>query len=55
MNEDELVKQFIKHDGSPDGKWFVEVPVGITLQENRDTDSSVKMVDAVCITSKQQE
>jgi len=52
MSEEDLVKSFIKSDNSPDGKWFVEVPAGLSIQENADTTPAVKHVDAVCITSK---
>lgn len=52
MSEEALVKSFIRSDTSPNGKWFVEVPVGLTVQEKVDATPSVKQVDAVCITSK---
>jgi hypothetical protein len=52
MSEEALVESFIKSENSPNGKWFVEVPVGLTVQEKKDATPSVKHVDAVCITSK---
>jgi CRISPR/Cas system-associated exonuclease Cas4 (RecB family) len=56
MSEGELVKEFIEHHKSPSGKWFIELPVGMTVQDETDTNSSsIKHIDAVCLTSKQQE
>lgn len=56
MKEEELILSFIKSDKSPEGKWFIEVPAGIKVQEERETDSSsIKQVDAVCLTSKSEE
>ncbi|WP_049936337.1 hypothetical protein [Haloplanus natans] len=49
MSHDSLVKAFIKSDSAPDGKWWVEVPVGISLEET----TAVKHVDAVCLTSRE--
>lgn len=52
MSEASLVESFIRSESSPDGKWFVEVPVGLWIQEESDETPSIKYVDAICITSK---
>jgi hypothetical protein len=52
MSENALVEAFIRSDASPSGKWFVEVPVGLSIQEEAESTPNVKHVDAVCITSK---
>jgi hypothetical protein len=49
MSEQALVSQFIRSDASPSGKWFVEVPVGLSVQATLDSTPSVKHVDAVCL------
>lgn len=51
MSEEALVESFIRSSASPDGKWFVELPVGLSVQE-RKSSVAVKMIDAVCITSQ---
>lgn len=53
MSEDQLVEAFIRSNSSPDGKWWVEVPVGFTVRESH--TASLKNIDAVCLTSQQQE
>ena len=52
MSEERLVESFIRSDASPEGKWFVEVPVGLSIQEKKESDSSLKFVDAVCLTTQ---
>jgi len=52
MSEQALVSQFIRSDASPSGKWFVEVPVGLSVQATLDSTPSVKHVDAVCLTEQ---
>ncbi|MXV61163.1 hypothetical protein GS429_03625 [Natronorubrum sp. JWXQ-INN-674] len=46
---DNLVESFIKSDLSPTGKWWVEVPVGLSV----DGTTAVKHIDAVCLTSQE--
>ncbi len=53
MTEDKLVEAFIRSNSSPDGKWWIEVPVGFTVQESHTT--SLKNIDAICLTSHSQQ
>lgn len=46
-----LLAAFVKSDASPDGKWWVDVPVGITIG----ADGEHATADAVCLTSREQE
>jgi hypothetical protein len=49
----DLVRGFIRSDASPDGKWWTEVPVGFSLEEDsRLSSGQLKYVDAVCLTSR---
>jgi hypothetical protein len=54
-SEDKLVKQYIEHEKSPDGKWWVEVPVGLSVTREADGSLQPKSVDAVCLTGSKQE
>lgn len=46
-----LLRAFIESDASPSGKWWIDVPVGLSIAE-KDTYESV---DAICMTSRSQE
>lgn len=46
-----LLAAFVESDLSPDGKWWVDVPVGITVG----ADGEHAVADAVCLTSREQE
>jgi hypothetical protein len=46
-----LLEAFIRSDASPDGKWWVDVPVGLSVG----ADDEYATVDAVCLTSRDQE
>ena len=46
-----LLEAFIRSDASPDGKWWVDFPVGLSLGE----EGEYATVDAVCLTSREQE
>ena len=46
-----LVRAFVESDASPDGKWWVDVPAGLSLGETGDHT----VVDAVCLTDRAQE
>lgn len=48
---DGLVRAFVESDASPDGKWWVDVPAGLSLGEGGDH----AVVDAVCLTDRDQE
>lgn len=48
---DALVRAFVESDASPDGKWWVNVPAGLSLGEEGDH----AVVDAVCLLDRQQE
>lgn len=48
---DALLRAFIESDASPDGKWWVDVPVGLTLGD----DEEYAVLDAVCLTAREQE
>lgn len=47
---DALLKAFVESEASPDGKWWIDVPVGLSVG---DGDSA--LLDAVCLTSREQE
>lgn len=53
MSEDSLINTYIRDNASPNGKWLVEVPVGLSVQENKSV--SHKNVDAVCLASRSQQ
>jgi hypothetical protein len=46
-----LLEAFIRSDASPDGKWWIDVPVGVSVGDPDD----VTTLDAVCLTSREQE
>jgi hypothetical protein len=46
-----LRRAFIESDASPDGKWWVDVPAGLSVGEGGDQF----VVDAVCLTDREQE
>ena len=46
-----LLEAFIRSDASPNGKWWVDVPVGLSVGD----PDVVPRVDAVCLTSREQE
>ena len=46
-----LLEAFIRSDASPDGKWWLDVPVGLSVGES----GSHATVDAVCLTSRDPE
>ncbi len=50
-NRGALLEAFIRSDASPNGKWWVDVPVGLSIGEPDDYAT----VDAVCLTSREQE
>lgn len=52
MSEEALVSQFIRSDASPSGKWFVEVPAGLSVQSTTASTPAVKQADAVCLTNR---
>ena len=55
MGEDALVEAYIRSEQSPDGKWWVEVPAGFSVQQNRRQSVTLKSVDAVCLTDQPQQ
>ena len=48
---DALLEAFVKSEAAPDGKWWVDVPVGLSVGAEGDH----AVVDAVCLTSHEQE
>lgn len=54
MSEASLVEAYIRSEKSPDGKWWVEVPVGFSVQEQKTQSPALKNIDAVCLTSRPQ-
>jgi len=46
-----LRRAFIESDASPDGKWWVDVPAGLSLGDEGDHH----VIDAVCLTDREQE
>ncbi|PSP24605.1 hypothetical protein BRC61_01720 [Halobacteriales archaeon QH_10_65_19] len=50
-NQRALLEAFIRSEASPDGKWWIDVPVGLSVGAS---DECVT-VDAVCLTSREQE
>lgn len=48
---DALLSAFIRSDASPEGKWWVDVPVGLSIGGPEESAT----VDAVCLTSREQE
>lgn len=47
---DALLRAFVESDASPDGKWWVNVPVGLSIG-----DGPYPTAAAVCLTSRDQE
>ncbi|WP_246985370.1 hypothetical protein [Halorientalis marina] len=48
---DALLEAFVRSEASPDGKWWVDVPVGLSVGG----DGAYATVDAVCLTSREPE
>lgn len=46
-----LLRAFIESDASPDGKWWIDVPVGLSIG----SDDEYVLIDAVCLTDRDQE
>lgn len=46
-----LLRAFITSDASPDGKWWIDVPVGLSVG----AEDEYETIDAVCLTSREQE
>lgn len=46
-----LVRAFVESDASPDGKWWADVPAGLSVGEEGDH----AVVHAVCLTDREQE
>ncbi|GGJ14776.1 hypothetical protein GCM10008995_25820 [Halobellus salinus] len=46
-----LLEAFIRSDVSPDGKWWLDVPVGLSIGD----PDTYATVDAVCLTSRDPE
>lgn len=51
MSEQALLRAFVESDASPDGKWWLDVPVGLSVGD----EDEYATVDAVCLTSREQE
>ena len=54
MAEEALVEAYIRSDQSPAGKWWVEVPFGLSVQTQDSKSLSPKQIDAVCLTDHPQ-
>lgn len=50
-NRRALLEAFVRSDASPDGKWWIDVPVGLSVGD----PDAYATVDAVCLTSRGQE
>jgi hypothetical protein len=50
-NQRALLEAFVRSDASPDGKWWIDVPVGLSVGAS----DEFATVDAVCLTSREQE
>ncbi|MFP4627316.1 MAG: hypothetical protein ACLFNI_12110 [Natronomonas sp.] len=48
---DALLRAFIESTASPDGKWWIDVPVGLSLGD----EDEYATIDAVCLTTRDQE
>jgi hypothetical protein len=46
-----LLEAFVRSEASPDGKWWVDVPVGLSVGE----PEAYATLDAVCLTSREPE
>lgn len=55
MGEAALVEAYIRSESSPDGKWWTEFPVGLSVQEKNTEPIAPKFIDAVCLTSRPQQ
>jgi hypothetical protein len=55
MGEAALVEAYIRSGSSPDGKWWVEFPVGLSIQQESPQSNKPKQVDAVCLTDREQQ
>ena len=51
MESNQLREAFIRSDTSPSGKWWIDLPIGLSI--GGDDESAT--VDAVCLTSRPQE
>lgn len=49
--QDALLRAFIESDASPDGKWWIDVPVGLSLGD----ENEYATIDAVCLTTRNRE
>lgn len=50
---DDLVEQYVRSQSSPDGEWWLNVPVGFEFENHAETlYNSLKEIDAVCLTSR---
>jgi hypothetical protein len=45
---DALLRAFVESDVSPDGKWWLDVPVGLSVGD----EEAYAVVDGVCLTSR---
>lgn len=50
-NQRALLEAYTRSDASPDGKWWLDVPVGLSVGDPDDYAT----LDAVCLTSREQE
>jgi hypothetical protein len=50
-NRRALLEAFIRSDASPEGKWWLDVPVGLSVGEDGDHATA----DAICLTSREPE
>jgi len=55
MGENALVEAYIRNGASPDGKWWIEFPVGLSIQQENTQSIVPKHIDAVCLTDRAQQ
>ena len=55
MGEAALVETYIRSGASPDGKWWIEFPVGLSIQQKNTQSIAPKHIDAVCLTDQAQQ
>jgi hypothetical protein len=55
MSENSLVEAYVRDANSPSGKWWVEVPVGLSVQSGSSKSLAPKHIDAVCLTTRSQQ
>ena len=55
MGEEALVESYIRSEQSPDGKWWVEVPVGLSVQKKSTKSLAPQSIDAVCLIDQPQQ